>query len=145
MSNDICICICKKILFLPDDIKAIIKEYIPFIVIIFLEKKKYILFHSYIESKMHTSINNYFRFIIRNDLDFVFEQILKNNYKKWLTIKKYLYKDTIYYNYLSFILSFIVENNSNKCGSITRQFIEKNGISKKSYKNNTFINKRWKI
>jgi hypothetical protein len=137
--------ICKQILLLPDDIKLIIKEYIPFIVIIFLERKIYLSSHPYIEFHLRSSINNYFRFVVRNDLDFVFEQVLINNYQKWLYIKKYKYKETSYYNYFSFILSFIIENNSNKCGNIANLFIKKNGISKKSYKNNTFINKRWKI
>jgi hypothetical protein len=90
-------------------------------------------------------MDSYIRFIIRNDLDFVLHQVVKKYYKKWINTKKYLYKDVIYHNYLSFILSFIIDNNSHKCTNYLTLFLDKHEISKKLYKNTTFINKRWKI
>ena len=137
--------ICVRVEMLPKEIANIIKEYIPLITMIFIEKKKYILYHDYILHKIRKQEESYIRFIIRDDLDFVLLQILKKYHIKWINTKKYLYKDIIYYNYLSFILSFILENNSNKCKQLTNLFLEKQGISKNIYKNTTFINKRWKI
>lgn len=138
--------ICKRIQMLPVVIVSIIQEYIPFIVVVFIDKSKYIQYHEYIMNKMiHYRAEKYMRFVIRNDLDFVFSQIYKKRIQRWINTKKYLYKDIVYYNYLSFILYFIMENNSNKCNQLLNEHLIKVGISKKLYKNNTFINKRWKI
>ena len=38
-----------------------------------------------------------------------------------------------------------MKNNSNKCKHLLDEHLQKHGISKNLYKNNTFINKRWKI
>ena len=137
--------LCSRIQLLPVDIINYIKEYVPFITIIFLEKNTYILYHDYIVYKILGKIEKYIRFIIRNDFEFVLNQMMHTYYKKWINQQKYLYKDTIYYNYLSFILFFITENNSNKCKRLLNDHLKKHGISKNLYKNNTFINKRWKL
>ena len=132
---------------LPDELINYIKDFLTLIVLIFVEKKTYILYHDALFYKIlnQNQGENYIRFIIRNDLDFVLSQIFENNYKQWINKTKYLYEDTIYCNYLSFILHFILKNNSDKCKQLTNKFCKKLGISKKLYKNNTFINKRWKL
>ena len=134
--------ILKRINKLPDVLIDIIQSYLPINKIIFLNKINYLTNHKslYINKDI---FDNYVRDMVRNDYSFVLEQILEENYKKWLK-KRLKYKNIIYHNYISFLTSFCIENRATNCRNIISIFLEKHGISKNQHKNNTFINIKWK-
>ena len=91
---------------LPDDMINEIYAYIPKIVTIFLTKKNYLKDHHLLKkltNKRH--IENYIRTMVRQDNEFVFNQLLVENYHRWIQMTKYYYKNCIYTNYLTFIES----------------------------------------
>ena len=132
----------EKIVLLPNELRDLIKSYLPISVLVFLNKKNYIYLHNlYIKHKMNDS---YIRFIIRNNYWFILNNLLENYYKLWTKKNKYKYKNIIYSDYLQFITHYCIENNANDCKNIILLFIEKLGMSKNQHKNNTTINIRWK-
>ena len=139
---DLLLFIQKKI---PTDLIQIIFSYIPLYRLVFLNKSLY-----YVNHKLLKILNNdnYIRDIIRNDNSFVFKLLLLENYNKWKNIKKYIYKNIICYDYLSFVRYYIIHNKSNNCKNELDNYISltKNGTIKKNEfkKNNIIINKRWK-
>lgn len=134
--------ILKRIDKLPDVLIDIIQSYLPINKIIFLNKRNYLTNHKklYINKDI---FDNYVRDMARKNNWFVLEQILEENYKKWLKMK-YKYKNIIYHNYMAFLISFCIENHATNCRNIIFIFLEKHGISKNQHKNNTFINVKWK-
>lgn len=128
---------------LPDELIKLIKEYIPVIVTIFMNKNIYIKNHNIIK-KYIPNYESYTRDIIRNNYNFVFQEICKENFKKWLFIKKYHYKSTIFSNYIYFLLYFCNENNSYKCREIILLHLKQHGLIEKQSKKNIIKHIRWK-
>lgn len=88
---------------LPDEILSIVKSYIRPSSLIFLNNNYYNKYHYLIKYLIpKNQFENYIRNIIRRDYDFVFQQILHDNFIKWLNIKQYIYKNIMYKNYLYF-------------------------------------------
>jgi len=136
----------KKVDNLPEVLIEIIKSYLTVISTLFLNKKNYINNHYLLRPIiLKNKIENYIRDMIRRDYDLVFEQILLENYKRWLEIKHYMYKNIIYKNYIYFIKDFCIENESNKCRSLINLFLKEHGLCQNQHKNNIIKNKRWKI
>ncbi len=131
---------------LPDEMKNIIFDYIPLTSLIFTNKTNYINYHYLLKLKLvpKTLKENYIRDIIRRDLEFVFERILHENFKKWLLIKHFIYKNIIYGNYIYFLRDFCLMNESNKCRLILNKFLEEIGLCKNQHKKNTSKHIRWK-
>ena len=128
----------------PDELLVIIFEYIPNYRKVFLNNYFYFEYHH----KLKIGNNeNYIRNIIRFDNNFVFKFIIKENFIKWNKICKYIYKNIVFNNYLSFINYFIITNNSDKCKEELEQYINDNGLLSKNVfkKKDTIINKRWKL
>ena len=134
----------KNIEILPKELVSIVSSYIPTSAKIFLNKKLYITYHhlfrDYIDRKQ---LENYIRTTVRQDNDFVFNQILLENHQKWFNIKKYLYQDSIYANYIYFLKTYCVENHSTKCAQIINILLFKLGLSKNQHKKNIIRNIRW--
>jgi len=122
-----------------------IKKYIPVQQLIFVTREKYTNLHYLIRYQI-PSINfeKYIRNILYRDFDFVFQQILQENYLKWLDIKEYFYKNATYKNYIYFIKAFCIENNSEKCRILLNAFLEKLGLCKNQHKKNIIKHIRWK-
>ena len=136
----------KKVDNLTEVLIEIIKSYLTVISTLFLNKKNYINNHYLLRPIiLKNKIENYIRDMIRRDYDLVFEQILLENYKRWLEIKHYMYKNIIYKNYIYFIKDFCIENESNKCRSLINLFLKEHGLCQNQHKNNIIKNKRWKI
>jgi hypothetical protein len=134
----------KKISQLPFDIQNKINLFIPDIIMGFLCKTKYLELHSIVKKYiLRENFEKYIRDVIRNDNYFVFELLIKENFKKWVLIKKYEYKTTIYVNYLFFLLDYCIINNSDNCKNIINLFFKNIGLSKNSHKKNTYKNIRW--
>jgi len=122
-----------------------IKKYISDQKLIFVNRQKYISYH-YLLRYQIPSINfeHYIRTIVYRDFDFVFQQIVQENYLKWFEIKEYIYKNIVYKNYIYFIKGFCIENNSEKCRIFLNDFLEKLGLCKNQHKKNIIKHIRWK-
>jgi hypothetical protein len=130
---------------LPAELVLIVSSYIPSSAKIFLNKEHYFkyhhLFRDYINRKQ---LEKYIRTTIRQDNDFVFKQILIENYQKWLNMKKYLHQDCIYANYIYFLKTYCGENQSIKCKELITNLLEELGLSKNQHKKNIIRHIRWK-
>ena len=124
----------------------IIYSYIPKKVTTFFSKKNYLEDHRHITNYMINSgqMENYIRAMIRQDNDFVFNNLLKENYNRWLIMKNYYYKNCIHSNYIIFLESYAIDNESTKCRKIIRELFEELGLSKNQHKKNTIKYIRWK-
>ena len=135
----------QNINYLPKDLYLIINSYIPAIAKISLNKELYMKYHHLFKGFINRrELENYIRTIVRQDHDFVFNQLLQENYNKWFNIKKYFYQDCIYANYIYFLKTYCVENQSTKCKEIINILIEELGLSKNQHKKNIIRNIRWK-
>lgn len=135
----------KNVDSLPDVIIDIIYSYIPKVVTIFLTKENYLKDHHLIRQIINKrKIEQYIRCMVRQDNDFVFKQLLVENYKRWLNMKKYYYKESIYSNYVNFLDSYAIDNDSTKCRKIIQELFKELGLSKNQHKKNTIRYIRWR-
>jgi len=132
-----------KINILPEDMVNIIKEYLPKIYFIFTNRENYTLYHPIIKLRI-TKYENYIRDIIIRDNDFVFDKIVKENYKKWIENKNYIYKHLVFKNYIYFINHFCIEMKSHKCKTYFSHFINELGLCKNQHKKNIIKHIIWK-
>lgn len=141
------ICFLKNIDNLPDVLIIEIYEYIPKTVKLFLTKENYVQYHYLLKeyiNKKNKNIEKYFRTMVRQDNDFVFKELLVENYKKWFNMTNYYYNSCIYRNYITFIESYAIENESIKCRKIINNLFEELGLSKNQHKKNIIKYIRWK-
>jgi len=130
---------------LPKELSLIVSSYIPAIAKISLSKELYAKYHYLFKGCINRKqLENYIRMIVRQDHDYVFNQLLQENYNKWFNIKKYLYQDCIYANYIYFLKTYCVENQSTKCKELINSLIQELGLSKNEHKKNIIRNIRWK-
>ena len=130
---------------LPDDMIYEIYAYLPKIVTMFLTKENYLKDHHLLKTltnKRH--IENYIRTMVRQDNEFVFNQLLVENYHRWIQMTKYYYKNCIYSNYLTFIESYAIDNESTKCRRLLCEFLLELGLSKNQHKKNIVKYIRWR-
>uniref|UniRef100_A0A6C0LJV1 Uncharacterized protein n=1 Tax=viral metagenome TaxID=1070528 RepID=A0A6C0LJV1_9ZZZZ len=128
---------------LPDDMIWEIYQYLPVSIKAFLNKENYCLYHSFIKPRIF-HFENYVRDTIRRDSPFVFTFVLEENGKKWLTNKKYYYKNKIFANYLYFIIDFCTENLSDKCRFVLESYLNRFGLCKNGHKKNIIQTVRWR-
>jgi hypothetical protein len=138
----------KNVENLPDELMNIVKSYIPKSVTIFLTKQSYIYEHylvrDIINKNKKCNIENYIRAMIRQDNDFVLKQLLVENNKRWLQMNNYYYKRCIFSNYIIFLKSYSIENDSLKCIKIINDLFEELGLSKNQHKKKLIRYIRWK-
>jgi len=109
---------------LPTDILSIIWDYLPDKKKTILNKFYYEKYHYIIEDQAKNPIRfyiSYIRKIIRNDLDYVFSVLLKNNYHKWKKEKKkkFNYIKTLKSNnFLDSLNLLCIEYNASKCRNL---------------------------
>jgi hypothetical protein len=130
---------------LPDDMIYEIYAYLPKIVTMFLTKENYLKDHHLLKTltnKRH--IENYIRTMVRQDNEFVFKQLLVENHHRWIQMTKYYYKNCIYSNYLTFIESYAIDNESTKCRRLLCEFLLELGLSKNQHKKNIVKYIRWR-
>jgi hypothetical protein len=70
--------------------------------------------------------------------------LLVENYNRWLNMRKYYYQESIYGNYLNFLESYAIDNQSTKCRKLLLKLFEEEGLSKNQHKKNTIRYIRWK-
>ena len=133
----------EKIISLPDVLIDYIKEYIPFKQMVFSSKEYYLLYHAFIKNMiLKNNYENYIRDTIRRDHYFVFEQMTKENWKRWLSIRDYRYKNSIYSNYIYFLKDFCLINDSTNWRNVLNSFLKEQGIGKNQHKKNIVKNIR---
>jgi len=135
----------EKINKLPEVLVQIIESFIPLSVKVFLNKTYYLKFHKELRQRINRrQIENYIRTMVRQDNDFVFTHLLVENYRRWLTMRNYYYKSSIYANYIYFLQSYCIENESTKCKELIKELLQELGLSKNQHKKNTIKYIRWK-
>lgn len=135
----------KNIIKLPEALCDEIYSYIPKKVTIFLNKKTYIAEHNLVKNFISPKkIEDYIRKTIRRDHDFIFSRLLVENYHRWINMKEYYYKDRIFSNYLIFLDTYTIDNESIKCRKLIKELFEILGLNKNQHKKNTIRYIRWK-
>ena len=130
---------------LPDELEDIVYSYIPKTATIFITKENYLTSHHLVRSLVNRKhIENYIRSMVRQDNDFVFKLLLVENYNRWLNMKKYYYQECIFNNYLMFLETYAIDNQSIKCIKLLSDLFEEEGLSKNRHKKNTNRYIRWK-
>ena len=137
---------------LPTELCDIIKSYVSFTVYIGLNKEYYFLYHHLFHNLINKRLlETYIRTMLRQDNDFVFGQLLRENHKWWLKMKNYIYRDSIYAHYLVFLQAYCLEYDSFKCKTaINDLFVnlglkKELGLSKNQHKKNITRNIIWKV
>ncbi len=137
--------ILKNINNLPNELEDIIYSYLPITTTISLSKTNYLENHKLVRDRINKSdIENYIRTMIRQDNHFVFEQLLIENYNKWLNMKNYYYKDCDYANYLIFLKFYAIDNESSNCLILLTELFEELGLCKNQHKKKVFKYIRWR-
>ncbi len=135
----------KNINLMTDDVLKIIYAYVPKTVTIFLNKEYYLAEHFLIRKYINkNNIEKYMRTMLRQDNTFVFKQLILENYKRWLNMKNYYYKECIYINYLKFLESYAIDNQSTNCRQLIVELFEEQGLDKKQHKKNRTRYIRWR-
>ena len=130
---------------LPKELYLIVDSYIPAIAKIQLNKELYVKYHHLFRDCINRKqLENYIRTTVRQDNDFVFDQLLNENYKRWINMKKYYYKNCIYSNYIIFLESYAIDNESTKCRKKIVDLFQELGLSKNQHKKNITKYIRWK-
>ena len=131
------------IILLGNDETNIIYSYIQPSTLALLSKPLYIKHHKNILVKTtDRDYNGFIRDTLRNKRDFIFKYIAQEHFNTWNTWRIYKFQNSIYNNYVSFLLQFCIDTNSQKC----RQHILdiKTNKTNKTNKNNSEIEKRHK-
>jgi hypothetical protein len=139
MNNDLF----KNIKKLPDVLVLQIYNFIPRIELAFTNKENYNLYHIYLK-KYITNYENYIRDTIRRDNQFVIRKIIEENFKIWIKIYDYMYKNMIFKNYVYFVIHYCIENNSNRCKEVIMDFLKQQRFGKNLHKKNIIKYIRWK-
>ena len=105
-------------------------------------KRYYILYHAELYEKISKK-QSYVRTLIKYDDSFILRYLLKSYGFKWLMMKKYIYKNTTYNNYLYFIYNFINENQSVRSKNEIVSFFDITGFGSNLHKKNRIKNIRW--
>jgi len=121
-----------NVMNLPEDMVNVIREYIPHKYLIFTNKTNYYQYHSLLRNNIiGNQFESYVRDMIRRDNDMAFREIIKENLPIWNKIQNYEYKHHHYPNYILFLLDYCIENESNKCRILIKEYMKPN-LSQKS-------------
>jgi len=131
-----------KISDLPDNIIDLIKFYIPRQRLVFVNKIFYNLYHHTIKPYIPL-YENYIRDMIRRDNYIVLEKILEENIELWLKKTHYTYKNMVFNKYISFIVYYCIENNSDRCREIINDFLTKRNLCINLHKKNVVKYIKW--
>ena len=129
--------ILERILLLGDDEKNVIFSYIEPRVLALLSTKLYTQHHKHITLQPEDrDYNGFIRDILRNERDFIFKYIAHEHFTTWNSWRVYKFQNSTYNNYVSFLLQFCTDTNSQKCRKII--------LDIKNDNTNTEIEKRHK-
>tara|TARA_Y100001970_G_C14254661_1_gene874355 strand:- start:7528 stop:7935 length:408 start_codon:yes stop_codon:yes gene_type:complete len=126
---------------LPDDIIRVIFDFIPKESIKCTNKTNFFsaIIHKFQGEFTRKNVNNYMRHIIRHDLIFPLQFLLKIN-NHWFKAIKYKFDIVSYPSYIIYLKELSLKNNSQKCYEYIKDI---NGMRKKKYKKIKRKNSRW--
>lgn len=128
---------------LPEELITLIFKGIPKIQKIFLNKYYYTQFNYLIDQIIGTRYDSYIRDMVRNNYAFTFQYVLERNFEKWLMVTNYHYKQSIYDNYICFLIEFSRNNNAYKCSNLLNDKLQLSRLKKEWYKNNRVKYNKW--
>lgn len=128
---------------LPEELIALIFKHLSPTQKIFLNKQYYTHFNYLIDQIIGTRHDSYVRDMVRNNCAFTFYHLLERKFTKWLTITNYHYKQTIYANYICFLIEFSQENNAYKCSNLINVQLQLSRLKKEWYKNSRVKYNKW--
>jgi hypothetical protein len=110
--------------YFPQDIINYIFEFVDNVDKVFINKNLYKKYHYLLRYKINSfRYEKYIRFTIRQNMYLPFEHIINENYKRWIRMKKYTYKDMQFSNYIEFLKFYCNENNSQECFDMLMKFL----------------------
>lgn len=126
---------------LPRVILEHIYQYIPLVVTFQMNR------YSYQNNRKSIRIpvinnDNYIRHLIRRDYNYVFSNLLNENYSKWDKINRYKHKMYIFDNYIQYLLHISIQYNSTRCRELINIAINSQNI-KKRHKRIRTKTKKW--
>lgn len=127
---------------LPNDVLNIIKEYLNYHSLVFLNKTYYDLYHYSIKEKI-TKYESYIRYIIKRDYYYVFNKVIRENFDNWIDIRKYRYKYMIFNSYIYFIMHFCMEECSEKCTKVLLNIFKERNFGKNLHKKKVVKYIKW--
>ena len=96
------------------------------------------------ESGYYSKLDSYINYLIKNDYDFIFENLIQYKYNQWVKIRRYTYKGCSHCNYLTFLNHLCITTQSTKCRNVIKKVEKSNPLlRKKRYKKIRYINNRW--
>ena len=128
---------------LPDDILSIIFESISPRQKLFLNKEYYGRFNYLVDQIIGTRYESYVRDTVRHNCAFTFNYMIDRNFYKWLNSNNYHYKQSIYNNFICFLIEYSRENNAHKCSKLLNVQLQLSGLKKNWYKNNRIKDNKW--
>uniref|UniRef100_A0A6C0IRA7 Uncharacterized protein n=1 Tax=viral metagenome TaxID=1070528 RepID=A0A6C0IRA7_9ZZZZ len=129
---------------LPEELVELIKEYIPYVSFVFVNKDYYNRYHYLFSDTIKPRSELYIRSMIRQDNDYVVNKLFYEFSYHWLSMRNYYHKDCIYMNYLYFLLHYSIDNDSKKCVKLLNHLIKELGLVKNQHKKKTIRYIRWK-
>ena len=125
---------------LPDDLIGEIYYYLPLQTLRFCNKKYYKIYYFDKINKKKINIS-YLRYLLRNDMNYIFNFILEINFSLFIKNKKYIYQSKVFPRLIEmvrYLTCFAFE--SPKCKSITEKQMKKNKLVFKKIK---IISNKW--
>ena len=143
-----------KINTIPMDVVLIIKDYIAVEDLLITNKKYYeknimterfnIFKEGPINKRFYNiTLDTYINRLIKNDLNYIFQLLIKHKYKHWIRLRNYKYNGHRFSNYIYFLEQLCITTNSNKCRNIVKNYEHDNSIVRKKHKKIKRINNRW--
>ena len=86
--------------------------------------------------------DNYIRQLIRRDYNYVFLNLLDENYLTWENINQYKYKSLIFDNYIQYLLHISIHYNATRCRELINRAVNSQK-KKKRHKRIRTKNKTW--
>ena len=144
----------ERIELIPDELVLYIRDYISYDILLLTNKNNYeknIMVERFNKFKKgpicrkfyHISLNTYINRIIKNDLNYIFKQLIKYKYNHWIKLKNYRYKGHKFSNYIYFLEQLCITSESNKCRHVVIEYEKNNSIVRKKHKKIKHINNRW--
>ena len=131
---------------IPEDVLRELYEYVPYANRCIFNKVEFIRYkynRSEYDTKSCFKPNmSYTRKIIRNNFNFIFQQLLEVYFDKLINIKNYQYNDKVFRNMIEYLNYYCLENNAYKCKEVIDYYLNEKGLSKNRHKKINYRNIR---
>lgn len=129
---------------LPEVLVDCIASYIPLRVWQWTSRRVYLRAHRMGSPVPAGVYESFLRDMVRKDCDFVFATELRRRGQVWLHQKRYVYKQTIYANYVSFLKDYCLEHGADRCLRCLQDCWDEWGLSQNESKKKR-IHSRWRM